>query len=193
MPPADFATRKAIGDHAEWLLRDLLTARGAAVEMHQRNRDAAGGGAAVAHLGTGTIHLPDFSVTWAQHPIGRFAVECKAKHPLKRGGFGWDARGFDRAARWSEVSGQTVFYVVRDLGEPLPEVGATNDDEIYNWHVASTWKLAHSPNRSSDGQHNYWPAEDFTPLFLLLEDLGDIGAVTVPIIPAGPGRAPLIL
>jgi len=195
MQPADtFATRKAMGDIAEHHLRDLLTQRGAIVEMHQRNRDAAGGGAAVAHLGAGTIHLPDISVTWAQHPVQRFGMECKAKHPLARGGFGWDQRAFDRAARWSEMSGLPVFLAVRDLtAAPLPRIGAADENEIYHWHVASVWKLLHSPNRYSDHHHHYWTGDDFVPLFVLLDGAADITAAMVPCVPAGPGQPPLVL
>jgi hypothetical protein len=194
MDGSDFARRKHIGTSAEMALRDILTSTGALVACNQQNRDAVltYPGAAVAHLGTDRVHMPDLSVTWAAHSIRRFGVEVKAKSPMGRGGWGWDIHAFDRACRWAEASGDPVFYAVRDLSAaPLPPAGCM--DDVEHWHVASTWKLLHSSSLYTDDQYHYWPADTFMPLAVLLHGGADISAAIVPYIALGTGAAPLVL
>lgn len=190
--PDDFAARKATGTAAEVALRDLFCDAGATVMCHQQNHDVtAGFGAAVAHGKGGRINLPDLTVFWQQRrALPFYGVEVKAKHPLNRGGWGWDARGFRRALAWASTSAAPVFYAIRDLSAaPLPAPGALDDPDL--WHVASVLKLLHAPERHDDGNHHYWPRDAFLPLAVLLDGL-DVHVQHVPVITLG-DEAPMLL
>jgi hypothetical protein len=195
MPGSDFITRKQLGTAAEVALRDLVTLAGGIAAANQINHDTTRmtAGAAVAHIAAGrTMHLPDLTVLWPRHPIRRFGLEAKAKSPLARGGWGWDISAFGRALRWSEMTNDPVFYCIRDLSAaPLPLAGEMDNPD--HWHIASVWKLMHSPSRTDDGKYLYWPGEDFTPLIVLLAGAADISTATVPCIHLGDGRPPIIL
>lgn len=188
----EFVARKAIGTSAETALKDLLTAAGAIVTMNQQNRDAvsATAGAAIAHLADGTQHLPDLTALFpSRHVARRMGMEVKAKSPLRRGGWGWDRHAFDRAFRWSVLTGEPTLYVIRNLdAAPLPAAGELDDAD--HWSFASVWKLMHSPSRAESGEFIYWPADDFLPLGVLLENLYDAALVPVVWVTDGP---PIIL
>lgn len=189
-----FHARKRIGTDAETALRRLFAHAGALVECHQQNADALGGtGAAVAHGAAAQHHVPDLTVIWPQRrKLLRYRVEVKAKSPLRSGaGWGWDVRAFNRALAWSEMTGETVFYCIRDLSAaPLPAHGLDDPD---HWVVASTWKLAHpSADRTSDDRYHYWPASTFLPLVVLLDGL-EVELQTVPIVNLGPGEGAMLL
>jgi hypothetical protein len=191
---ADFHARKRLGTDAETALRRLFTAHGALVECHQQNADALGGiGAAVAHGAAAQHQVPDLTVTWPKRwKLRSYRVEVKAKSPLRSGaGWGWDVRAFNRALAWSEMTGDPVFYAVRDLSAaPLPAHGLDDPD---HWSVASTWKLAHaSADRTSDDRYHYWPAATFLPLAVLLDGL-EVEMHTLPILNLGRDAAPVLL
>lgn len=191
---SEFDERKELGTTAEIALQRLLTNAGAVVLLNQQNRDATNAepGAAIAHASMGRMHhLPDLSIYWpARNVMPRHGIEAKAKSPLRRGGWGWDRKAFDRAWRWSQISGDPVVYAIRNLSDaPLPPLDELDDPDL--WWIASVWKLHHSPQRSSDDHHHYWPSDDFVPLRLLL-DGHHLAAATVPYVPMT-GGPPMML
>ncbi|MDB5244054.1 MAG: hypothetical protein JWP57_4680 [Spirosoma sp.] len=194
MAAGEFDRRKTLGTAAETALCNLLTSYGATVVCHQHNHDAVAGypGAAIAHAAGGTLHLPDLSVIWPQRGMLRsYGIEVKTKTPLSNGGgWGWDIPAFDRAVAWATLTGNAVFYAIRDRSVvPLPPAGVLDDADC--WHVASIWKLLHSP-RSTMGRYHYWSADVFAPLVLLLAGEG-INTTVVPYISMDGGRPPLLL
>ncbi len=192
MPDGEFQRRKLIGTAAEEALSHLIALAGGIVTTNQINRDLVQDhpGAAIARYGAMRVHLPDIGVVWPLHPLRRFSIEAKAKRPLAGGGWGWDRAAYDRAARWCDLTGETVLYVIRDLSRgPLPTHGEI--DEIDHWTFASVWKLGHSANRATDHRYHFWPASEFVPLSVLFE-CDSIAAQLVPYIPAD-GRPPIIL
>ncbi|MFC7739274.1 hypothetical protein ACFQX4_26730 [Roseomonas sp. GCM10028921] len=156
---------------------------------HDATHDAPG--AAVAHAAGRTHHLPDLSVEWPDRVVlRRHGIEVKAKSPLASGAWGWDRRAFGRASEYAAAFRTPVLYVIRDLSDaPLPPVHELDHPDHY-W-FATTWKLLHSPNRSSDAHHHYWLAEDFAPLALLLDGT-HLAAATVPYVPMRDGP-PMLL
>lgn len=194
MRDGEFQARKLVGTAAEAALAHLIATAGGIVTTNQINRDIVQDhpGAAIARYGVTRIHLPDLAVVWPRHPLRRFSIEAKAKRPTSAGGaWGWDRTAYDRAARWCDLTGETVFYVIRDLSRgPLPAPGET--DDIDHWVFASVWKLADTSNRVTDGRFHYWPADEFVPLSVLFE-CDSIAAQLVPYIPRDGGRPPILL
>jgi phage tail protein X len=178
----DFDDTKAEGDLVEWLLLDLLAAAGCTVQPHQANLDLAAKGSAARAYGPDgiEIHLPDLEVPAPR----RLGFEVKSKERLRKGGFGWDAKSFQRAAYWQRRVGVPVLYAIRDKSiTPVPAglPRRSELDALDPWRVASLHRLnQYGPNRITRWRENwdgdrephetwYWPEEVFTPLSVLLE------------------------